>query len=262
MAIVKTSFEPGVDDFAFANSWSFEPLERQQLRDTVTSYLTLGAILGGVAFGFAGAVLVPVGIVVLRKKLEDEFGQGYGLCGGMSFASLDAYLASIPLPRGEDRHDRPAAGTALRRYIWRRQIESLVSDLPRFLAWLILLNFVPSSRPFNGGSGRLAAMTMREWDLIRSRLDSGRPVPLGLVRDTKNVFENHQVLAIGYEQESERQGTVFAYDPNCPGVESTIQFTFDGERSVFQESCRAATALRGFFGETYSPADPREAVDQ
>jgi hypothetical protein len=260
--MVKTTFDPGLHDFAFVNSWSFEPLERQQLHDTVTSYLTLGAILGGVAFGFAGAVLAPLGIVALRKKLEAEFGRGYGLCGGMCFASLDAYLASIPLPRGQHRHDHPAAGTALRGYIWKRQIESLVSDLPRFLAWLVLLNFVPSSRSFNGGPGRLAAMTMREWDLIKVRLDSGRPVPLALVRDTKNVFENHQVLAIGHEQENERQGTIFVYDPNCPSVESTIQFTFDGERSVFQESCRAAAALRGFFCETYSPADPREAVDQ
>ena len=129
-----------------------------------------------------------------------------------------------------------------------------------FLAWLVLLNYVPSSWPFKGGRSRLAALSEREWSKLKHSLDAGQPVPLGLVRDSTYVFDNHQVLATGYDQESDGHGTIHVYDPNCPDVESTIRLTFDQERSVFEESCTASTPLRGFFCETYSRLDPGEAL--
>ena len=258
--MVKTTFDPQAHGFAFSNAWRFEPVERQRLYDLSARYLKWGTVLGAATFGWAGGVLVPLGLIALRTKIEGGLGQGYGLCGGMCFAALDAYLTSAPLQRGTHAHDHPAAGTPLRSYLWKRQIQSLVSDLPRFLAWLILLNYVPSSWPFRGGRGRLAALSEREWNNLRQRLDVGRPVPLGLVRDTKNVFENHQVLATGYDQESDRRGTIHVYDPNCPGIDSTIHLAFDQEQPVFEESCTASTPLRGFFCETYHRPDPSETL--
>lgn len=258
--MVKTTFDPKAHGFAFANSWAFEPIERQRLRDLFGSYLTWGTVLGAATFGLAGAALVPIGMTALRKKLESGLGQGYGLCGGMCFAALDAYLASAPLQGGTHAHDHPAAGTPLRSYLWKRQVQSLASDLPRFLAWLILLNYVPSSWPFKGGRGRLAALSEREWNLLRRRLDTGRPVPLGLVRDSTYVFDNHQVLATGYDQEGAGRGTIHVYDPNCPDVESTIHLAFDQEQSVFKESCTTSMPLRGFFCETYNRLDPGKAL--
>jgi hypothetical protein len=258
--MVKTTFDPQAHGFAFTNAWGFEQLERQRLRDLSASYLRWSTILGAAAFGLAGGALIPLGLIALRKKVEDGLGQGYGLCGGMCFAALDAYLASAPLQRGTHAHDHPAAGTPLRGYLWKRQIQSLSNDLPRFLAWLILLNYVPSSWPFKGGRGRLAAMSEREWDKLRCQLDAGRPVPLGLVRDTKNVFENHQVLATGYNQEGTRHGTIHVYDPNCPNVDSTIHLSFDQGQPVFEESCTASMPLRGFFCETYRRPDLSEAL--
>ena len=256
---MKTGFDVHVDGFAFVNSWEFEPVERERLRELFAGALRWSTILGAATFGLAGALLVPIGIRALRKRIEEELSKGYGLCGGMCFAALDAYLSGVHLPRGEHRNDHPAGGSPLRAYLWKRQIKSLVHDLSRFQAWLILLNHIPAAWPFSGGKERLVAMTRVEWAKARARLDARSPVPLGLVRDTNYVFENHQVLAIGYELDDADNGTITLYDPNCPDVESTLRFDL-GDSATLEEGCRAAVPLRGFFCETYSHVDPREAL--
>jgi hypothetical protein len=217
-------------------------------------------ILGAVAFGLPGALLVPSAIRALRKKMERDMARGYGLCGGMSFTVLDFYKAGLPLPRGQHAGDQPAGGTSLRNYIWSRQIDSLLPDAPRFLAWLIILNHIPASWPFKGGPAWLLAQSKQEWQRVKAALDAGEPMPIGLVRDTPNVFDNHQVLAIGYEQADESQATIYLYDPNCPNQISTISLTF-GERMLHgQQSCGTAPPLRGFFCQTYMPHDPSAAI--
>ena len=255
---MKTGFDVQVQGFAFVNSWELEPVEKERLRELFAGALRWTMILGAAAFGLAGALFVPIGIRALRKRIEEELSKGYGLCGGMSFAVLDAYLSGVYLPRGEHRNDHPTGGSPLRAYLWKRQIKSLVYDLSRFQAWLILLNHIPAAWPFHGGKDRLVALTRVEWAKAKAQLDARSPVPLGLVRDTNYVFENHQVLATGYELDGAESGTLFLYDPNCPDVESTIRFDL-GDDATFEESCRAAVPLRGFFCETYSHVDPREA---
>lgn len=256
---MRTSFDVQVQGFAFVNSWDFEPAEREHLRELFDRALHWTTILGAAAFGLAGALLVPIGIRALRKRIEEELSKGYGLCGGMSFAALDAHLSGVYLPRGEHRNDHPAGGSPLRAYLWKRQIRSLVHDMSRFQAWLILLNHIPAAWPFGGGKERLVALTRAEWAKAKARLDASNPVPLGLVRETTYVFENHQVLATGYELDGTESGTIYLYDPNCPDVESSIRFDLAAD-PAFEESCRAAVPLRGFFCETYSHVDPREAL--
>jgi hypothetical protein len=86
-------------------------------------------------------------------------------------------------------------------------------------------------------------------------------VPIGLVRDVRELFQNHQVLALGYEEADPAHGTIFVYDPNCPGKEAQIQLTF-GERALEGlESCwPGGPPVRGFFCEAYRPVDPRGAL--
>ena len=257
----RTTFDPGTHALAFVNSWQFDDTERQRLHAVFDRYLKWGTILGAASFGLAGALLVPLGIWALRNKIEKELAQGYGLCGGMAFAALDYYLASVVLPRGDHTSDRPAGGTPLRNYLWKRQIDSLVRDLDPFLAWLVFLHYIPSFWPFGGGAGWLLDKTQQEWQVLKAKLDTGVPVPLGLVRNTTNVFENHQVLAIGYEAAGPK-GTIWLYEPNYPDQTPTIHLEFDAQERLIHvdESHTPLPGLRGFFCEGYAPIDPREFV--
>jgi hypothetical protein len=249
-----------VHGFAFVNSWQFDEVERQQLHEAFAGYLTRGSILGAVAFGMVGRLLISRGIVALRGKLESDLAQGYGLCGGMCFAALDFYKAGLPIPRGRDANDQPASGTPLRTYLWKRQLDSLVSDGARVLAWLITLNYVPQVPLFRGGTAWLLDRSKEEWAKLKAFVDRGEPIPLGLVRDTENVYNNHQVLAIGYDETDEAQGTIYLYDPNCPDEGSSISIKF-GERLLDGlESCDVPWPLRGFYCEGYKPSDPTEAL--
>jgi len=276
----RAAFDPEEHGFAFANSWEFNREERQQLRETFAHYLTWGGILGAVAFGLLGAILsplgvlgaatfglpgaflIPLGILALRKALEGHLAPGYGLCGGMCFAALDFYhKADLSIPRGQHSGDRPLPRTGLRSYIWKRQMDSIVSDGVRFMAWLIFLNHVPSVWPFRGGTAWLLARSKKEWKKLRASVDGDDPVPIGLVRGTRRVYDNHQVLAIGYDETGEAGGTIYLYEPNCPNRESTICFEFGEQLLDGQESCGAGAPLRGFFCEAYTPCDPTKAVE-
>ncbi len=258
--MAQTTFEPQKHGFAFVNLWMLDEKDRQQLSETFTRCLKWSVILGTAAFGLPGALLVPRAIRASRDKLERDMARGYGLCGGMCFTVLDFYKAGLPLPRGQHAGDQPIGGTPLRNYIWRRQIDSLVPDAARFLAWLIILNHIPAYWPFKGGHAWLLAQSKREWRRVKASLDAGEPVPIGLVRETSNVFDNHQVLAIGYEERGKDQAALFVYDPNCPNQVSAISLTF-GERMLHgQQSCGDAPPLRGFFCQTYKPCDPSAAI--
>jgi len=275
----RTAFNPQVHGFAFANSWEFEGEERTHLRRVSARYLPLGIVFGAmlcgpvgviliplgvvgvVTFGLVGALLIPLGIVMARRLLERHLAPGYGLCGGMCFAALDFFHANHPPPRGENANDQPAPGTRLRSYIWRRQLRSLFSDGARFMVWLISLNYAPQAWPFLGGGGWLLARSRKEWQKLKVSVDGGRPVPIGLVRAAKRVYDNHQVLAIGYEETGEAHGTIYVYDPNCPDRESTIDIQFGPQTFDGQESCGGGPPLRGFFCEAYRPSDPMGAVE-
>ena len=80
-------------------------------------------------------------------------------------------------------------------------------------------------------------------------------MPIGLVRDAGNVYDNHQVLAIGYDEDADG-GMIYLYDPNCPDLESTIHITFGEHQLTGEESCGSSPVLLGFFCESYKPLDP------
>ena len=254
----RTAFDAQVHGFAFANTWKFEEVERQHIHNHFIAYFVRRRILGPV-----GGLLAPPVVRALRGQLECHLTPQYGLCGGMCFTALDFYLhgAGLPLPRGQRANDQPAPGLRLRRYIWKRQLDSLVSDAARFLVWLVVLNYVPSAWPFRGGTRGLLVRSRREWKKLKASVDAGKPVSIGLVRTTKNVYENHQVLAIGYDEIDEAHGTIILYDPNCPDRESMIRIEFGEQQLDGQESCYPETSLRGFFCEAYSPSDPTEATE-
>jgi hypothetical protein len=259
--MTQTAFDPQMHGFAFENRWGFEEEEWQQLRKLFSDLLRWGAMFQEDAFGLTGAPFIPFGTRTLRGKMQSELPPVYGLCGGMCFTALDFYKAGLPLPRGQHRNDRPAPETVLRRYLWKRQLESLVIDGTRFLAWLIFLNHVPLAWPFRGGSAWLLARSKEEWKKLKASVEAGEPVPIVLVRDTDSVLDYHQVLAIGYDEADEVHSTIYLYDPNCPDKVSTIHIEFGEQVLHGQEGCDPSMVLRGFFCEVYTFSHPAEAIE-
>lgn len=251
MALRHTAFYPQRHGFAFANAWDLDDVERQRLGGDLTAYFIERGTMGPL-----GRLIVPSTVRLVRRRLQRLLAPTYGLCGGMVFAALDFHRAGLPLPRGEHARDLPPPGSPMRRYIWRRQLDTLISDARRFVSWTAALRRSPSK-----GAARLLSHSLEEWSQLRRSLDDGEPVPIGLVREGRNVFDNHQVLATGYAPCGPRHVRLYLYDPNCPNREATITIEFGKHQLTGLESCPLGSrVLRGFFCEPYTSADPTQAL--
>lgn len=231
--------------------------------------------------------------------LENKIGapSTFGLCGGMSFAAADLFLAGKSPPTRDKPpvKGEPEGGGAWFNYIQGRQLTSLGPGLElaaKFGRWMSL--------PDNGG--RMDApllgtrtMTLEELAGIRASLGEGKPVVLGLVfnRHASNTeaggrigvpWENHQVLA--YDAASDGASgrgnggvMIRVYDPNYPKhddaairCEMVITGTvlagpWGGVRvPVLGVACsrvvgtQRPTIVRGVFAMPYAPAPLPETL--
>lgn len=250
----KTTFLPEVHGFAFQNSFALSDDERTKLIQRLN--LAIDTTL--VMLGPAGLAMRLVGV---RDRLQgfvaNAVPSGYGLCGGMAFAALDYFHSGIATPRGTDENDQPPPGSPLRTYLGDRLIQSWEPNGLTFLEWIARLVLVPPRWPFNGGPRALRDRTRDAWSALRGKLDAGVPTPLGLVGEATDPFQDHQVVAYDYAQTSERAGTIFVYDMNCPGAGRTIEIDLGPDVLWSRESCpRPGNALRGFFCEQYQARTP------
>lgn len=139
-----------------------------------------------------------------------------GLCGGMSYTALDYYFARVPVPRQDFR---PANHTPLQSYLFNREVESIKSNLDKWTEIGFNPNGARNSEFFNWGLQGNNGGRIQE---LRSFIDRGTPVPLGLQGDGNTG--NHQVVAIGYDMGRykgdlgafETDFKIFIYDPNYP----------------------------------------------
>lgn len=135
-----------------------------------------------------------------------------GRCGGTVFAALDYYESGKPLPAAAMQKTLPPHGSVLARFIWRRQIASVMThggdNLRRFAQY----TYLPSV-----AAGGISEATLRDSLVLFDRLRAGSPVPLGLVSaiGLAHLPRNHQVLAYAAEFTDERV-LVRVYDPNYP----------------------------------------------
>jgi hypothetical protein len=218
---------------------------------------------------FKGSPL-PVSLGPLEKYVSVP--NTFGLCGGMSFAAADYYLANIEPPNDTEP---PAKGNPLYSYLYTRQLESLGSTLtavPKFARWMDL----PDATPFG-----TSALTCLGLDDLRDRVAAGQPVHLGLVLTSSKaggvLWENHQVLAYAAERSPGSGMLVHIYDPNFPGndgaglhlrwksagqvVLGSVGFTlhtfpWPAAEIVRKAPGRKDTRVRGFFLMDYSPRIP------
>jgi hypothetical protein len=241
------SFRPSANGFAFVNHFTDSPLP----------------------FSFGG--------------LEHKIGAPtvFGLCGGMSFAAADLFLAGQAPPL---RTTPPVKGEKLYDYIQQRQLTSLGPRMTlavRIGRWMGL----PDSGPFG-----TRTLTVEELGGMQALLAKGQPVVLGLVfnhhsanRDASGPagvpWENHQVLA--YDETSSPGLVSFRiYDPNYPkrddaeircllrisgsvtvGPWGSVRMPLLGVECERAVGARVPTPIRGMFAMPYSsvrPPDPLE----
>ncbi|WKN42933.1 RICIN domain-containing protein [Tunicatimonas pelagia] len=140
-----------------------------------------------------------------------------GMCGGMIYAAMDHYVHNVPIPSNESV---PAELSPLEEYIYERHMNSWEGNAAKWAEFAGTNVASARDREFFywGLEGRL-------YDLKR-RIDSGKPVILGLNTTTYNPLQNHVVLAIGYDlngyrgkkEKDRNKGKViiYVYDPNKP----------------------------------------------
>jgi hypothetical protein len=137
-----------------------------------------------------------------------------GLCGGMVFTVIDFFQARLAIPTDTSP---PAAGTPLYQFIVKRLFDSfnLPLGIARYLA--LMEPAFPDVGLGFGLPGRASVMIADEWPRIKTSLDTGQLVPLGLVKvksnDPHDLGKNHQVLAYGYDLDG-AELTLHLYDPN------------------------------------------------
>jgi hypothetical protein len=222
---VPTAFLPSRDAFAFTNSWPSQP-----------------------------------GVVLTLADRSFRFGDAArGLCGGMVFAALDYWHASLPPPA-----ERPPAGSPLYQFIVHRLVDSwhIPAGVGRYYWWMNVpdADFRLGRR---AGRGRLRPgvwrlSVERQWPLIRASIDAGQPAALGVVTMASAwpgvLGRNHQVLAYGYEQAGTTVN-IAVYDPNS-GPDDQVRIVFDAADAVFEHNLSIAWPVRGFFLTRYSAAVP------
>ncbi|MGD9689635.1 MAG: hypothetical protein AB7K52_06485 [Phycisphaerales bacterium] len=203
----------------------------------------------------------------------------YGLCGGMSFAAADHFLARREIPQNAEA---PRRGDALFDLLYRRQVESFdgLAAPMAFADWMARADRGPL-----GVQHLTAACVPGMLDELRAQ----RPVVLGLVhaRSGQPLWHNHQVLAFAAEpipggpSAGDRGWVLRVYDPNHPEndrVEVRCRSVVAGwlvvpgplgvSVPVIGLDCRLIAAempergrrarervVRGMFAMPYSPAD-------
>ncbi len=201
------------------------------------------------AFPPVPVVRIPLGFRTIGFGRASD-----GLCGGMTFAAADLFVAGRTPP--PDVTEAPGSGPLLR-YIMRRAYHSL--HIPAGPLRYALWSALPDGDALFGSIRGVVGRTVRGWPKVQSELDAGRPCPLGLIRvhsvDPRRLVLNHQVLAYGYTTDIGGQPVaVRVYDPNHPG-DDTVVITV---RSGGFDYVDAEDPVRAFFRTGYGPADPAE----
>lgn len=241
-------FLPSVHGFKFVNRFSGSPLPRS-LREDETE---LGK--------------------AVKEAIGSEVPERFGLCGGMSTAAADYYVAGREIPT---EANPPAQGTALYEYVHARQVDSFGPSgvmVLKFWQWMHLPDDPEDERSVGVKSvGEVAA--------IVGKVKAGRIEPMGLVlvkgRMNKAapgsvegvLWENHQVLAYGVVEREGGEVDIRVYDPNYPGDDGVVirceASSRDGGRVRAYAMTRVTgrggrTRVRGVFAMPYVPATPPE----
>jgi hypothetical protein len=131
----------------------------------------------------------------------------------------------------------------------KRQLDSLnLPVVPKVIEWMLRNDL---------DVGRLTARF--EMPKVRSRLENGKPVVLGLIRvhSGQKPTDNHQVLAVGYDFDDQTNlMTILLYDPNHPGEEPSMLVDISHPSQGIAISQSTVDPLRAFFLISYKAHKP------
>jgi len=169
-----------------------------------------------------------------------------GLCGGMSFASLDYYNANMPVPThtGADfpNGSVPPDGSRLQQLIYQRQLSTFNP-----LTNPSIVKFGTQALPI--GRSAYDVSLQDEWKAITAQLAAGTPVPVGLIGSATDPTQSHQVVGIDYDDSAQ---TLTVYDCNHP--DTAVTLTPDPTTSTFTSS--GGESWLGYFLEDYVQQTP------
>ena len=232
MTRVTTTFDPSVHGFRFRNQFQ---------GGQVVSELSAQGRLEQLGISLPSPI-----DEVLSLASGAGFWGTFGLCGGMSWAALDLYLAGTAVPT---QSAIPGQGTELFSRLVRRQADSLGQTelLRRVLTWQLLPDSGQWWRFWLDNAGKL--VEHREWPVLRASLDAGRPQSLCLIRSrgVGGIANNHQAVAIGYEIGSDGRVNIDLYDPNHPGMSPRVSFEPGGGANRISARQSTGEPVRGFF---------------
>jgi len=161
-----------------------------------------------------------------------------GLCGGMVYSALDYYNNGMAIPT---QGFRPAVKTPLHDYIYRRQVTSLADNADKWTELFVNPFGWRSDEFFNWGLQASGGGRIEE---LKSMIDQGKPVPLGLFAlGNGGAAPHHQVLAVGYDMgrykgdlgDFKEDFKIFVYDPNEPTRLMTIIPNVQGKYFTYKE---------------------------
>jgi hypothetical protein len=231
------------------------------------------------ALGFILDALLP----------QTLFGCDFGRCGGMAFAGYDFYQQgrTVAGPGGFGS-SIPPEDEPLDEYLVDRLLDSLDLNGRTFLDWWATLHLLPKlgrvatatllanlgsflSGPVGaavgafigtkadifefGGPKALLDRTEEEWPRIKRRLDEQAAWPVGLIYgDETNLFNQHQVLAIGYTDNGLGTATLEVWDNEDGNTGRKFDLDFRGDELV--ESGFPKHRIKGIFAEEYERRVP------
>jgi hypothetical protein len=195
-----------------------------------------------------------------------------GLCGGMVYAALDYFFAGLDVPTipEEDlsKYKSPMQGKIFEYFgkrlfnsfdiplgVW-NYIELMHPDFPDYKTSKSNSGMIPRSRAWR--------MVRQEWPIIKAKLDTGQPCPLGLIRTKSkklsDLGKNHQVLAYAYDLNGDDL-TLFIYDPNFHHDDNvTLKLNIKNPERKVNVSYSDNKPVYCFFHTCYTFSMPPESV--
>jgi hypothetical protein len=233
-------------------------------------------------------VVSAVGPRILGELLDsvtDPTDSVYGRCGGMAFAAYDFYLQGWPVDGFGTTI--PPEDSPLDEYILDRLLDSLDLNVRTFLEWTMILYVLPEVDEFAtatllaaagsfafpigtaigafigsqvdifdlGGPDILLDRTKAEWQAIKRKLDDEAAWPVGVIFGNKqSPFDQHQILAVGYEDTGLDSGTVIVWDNrDRTGKQRPMHLNFQGDELT---ESGLDGEVKGVFLEEYVPRKP------
>jgi hypothetical protein len=209
-------------------------------------------------------------------------------CGGMAFAGYDFYLLGWLVDDRLGTTSQPP-NSVLSDYIFSRLLDSLDSNAGTFLFWFAVLHLVPTltnvavgtavggvGGPIGsafgaylanhldlfGSVGRKALLkfSKSEWPRIKGALDGQAACTVGCLFENSNFpTDDHQLLAVGYEDYGDGTATLMVWDNNEGPTQRSVGLDFRSDE-LKASNFLNDKPLKGIFLENYSPARPPDSL--